>query len=71
MKYIVDPSPQGYWTVEQVRASKEAHAVVATLQEAVDLACDGDKIIIGPGTHDESISLHPLLGKRVEIRGEP
>ena len=72
MRYIVDPTPQGDWTHKQVGKAPPHHFLcVTTVQEAVDLAEDSDKIIIGPMTSDESIDLRPLIGKRVEIRGEP
>ena len=71
MRYVVDPSPQGRWTVNQMDRAPAYEAVhVTTVQEAVDRALDGDKIIIGVGTRDESIDLRPLIGKRIEIRGE-
>ena len=68
MKYIVCHTDDS-WAKKQ-RRSNESCALVATVQEAIDNARDGDKIIIGPMTSDESLDLRPLIGKRVEIRGE-
>jgi hypothetical protein len=52
-------------------APKTVEVYVPTVQEAVDRAGDGDTIVIGPDTLEQTIDLRPLIGKRVEIRGEP